>query len=80
VPELISCKSECRAAPVSRCIDEWKNKENVIGMCFDTTVSNTGRLAGAAHLIEERLSKELLWLPCRDHILEIDFDKAFTAV
>jgi hypothetical protein len=49
-------------------------------MSFDFTVSNTGRLAGAAHLIEERLSKKRLWLPCRDHILEIDFDKAFTSV
>ncbi|KAK0050926.1 hypothetical protein Bpfe_019652 [Biomphalaria pfeifferi] len=49
-------------------------------MCFDTTVSNTGLHTGACHLIEERLSKDLLHLPCRHHILEIVVEKAFTAM
>ncbi|KAK0063269.1 hypothetical protein Bpfe_007465 [Biomphalaria pfeifferi] len=49
-------------------------------MCFDTTVSNTGRHTGACHLIEKRLLKDLLHLPCRHHILEIVVEKAFTAM
>jgi hypothetical protein len=80
VPVLNSGKGECQAAAVIKCINEWKIKHTVIGMCFDSTASNTGRLARAAHLIEKRLSKELLCLPCRHHVLEIVAGKAFMAV
>ena len=50
---------------------EWGIKEQVIGMCFDTTSSNTGIHAGACTLTEKLLQKELLYLACRHQILEI---------
>jgi hypothetical protein len=40
-------------------------------MCFDTTASNTGRKNGACVLIEQKLGKDLLYLPCRHHIFEL---------
>ncbi|KAK0063561.1 hypothetical protein Bpfe_007202 [Biomphalaria pfeifferi] len=80
VPELVSGTGERQASAVITCFDNWKLRDNVVGMCFDTTVSNTGRQTGACHLIEERLSKDLLHLPCRHHILEIVVEKAFTAM
>ena len=40
-------------------------------MLFDTTRSNTGKLTAACISIQQRLGRELLWLPCRHHIGEI---------
>ena len=40
-------------------------------MCFDTTASNTGRKNGACVSLEHKLDKDMLWLACRHHILEI---------
>jgi hypothetical protein len=40
-------------------------------MCFDTTASNTGRLKGACTILERILGRELLYLACRHHILEV---------
>jgi len=46
-------------------------------MCFDTTSSNTGRLAGACVLLEQMLGKELLLLACRHHIMELIIGAVF---
>ena len=40
-------------------------------MCFDTTASNTGRKNGACVSLEHKMDKDMLWLACRHHILEI---------
>ena len=45
--------------------------ENVKAMPFDTTAVNTGRLNCACALLEQKVRKELLWLACRRHVLEI---------
>jgi hypothetical protein len=46
-------------------------------LCFDTTASNTGRHAGACTLIEQGLDKNLLYLACRHHIMELVVGAAF---
>jgi len=46
-------------------------------MCFDTSSSNTGRLAGACVLLEQTLGKELLSLACRHHIMEFIIGAVF---
>lgn len=38
---------------------------------FDTTASNTGINKGAAYLLEKKLKRDLLFLPCRHHISEL---------
>ena len=44
-------------------LDSWEFfKENVIGICWDITASNTGKNKGAATLFESSLGKALLWL------------------
>ena len=40
-------------------------------MYFNTTSSNTGRYSGACIIIEREIKKNLLYLACRHHILEI---------
>ena len=40
-------------------------------MSFDTTASNTGVFSGACVSLEEELGKQLLYLACRHHCLEL---------
>jgi hypothetical protein len=54
-------------------LEEWKIKDDVIALVFDTTASNTGRVNGCASLFEESLQHSILWLACRHHIYELHF-------
>lgn len=44
---------------------------------FDTTATNTGKKKGAAAKLQKRLSRTLLWLPCRHHIFELIVKEIF---
>ena len=54
----------------SESLQEWDLVENIAEMSFDTTAANTGHLNGACVLLEQKLRKSLLWLPCRHHVWE----------
>lgn len=43
----------------------------VEGMSFDTTASNSGVNTGAAVLLQQKIGRKLMLLPCRHHIYEI---------
>lgn len=58
-------------------LTEWKIDDQIVAACFDTTASNSGRLNGAAVLLEQLLGRSLLYLPCRHHISEIFLRAAF---
>lgn len=59
------------ADAVMRVIDVWQIPgTNIIGMCFDTTASNTGVNQGSGTYVEADLEKACLWLACRHHIGE----------
>ncbi|KAK2713260.1 hypothetical protein QYM36_009210 [Artemia franciscana] len=51
--------------------EDWGITENICAMCFDTTSSNTGQLAGACVLLEQKIGKELLSFACRHHVMEL---------
>ena len=76
-PKLLSAKKidsgkgETMADEVISTLKKWGADKCVCGMCFDTTSSNTGWLKGACVLIEKKLGRPLLWLPCSHHILEL---------
>jgi hypothetical protein len=70
-PGICSGSGKAIAEAVIRCVEEWGIKEQLKGLFFDTTASNTGRKSGACTLIEEKMGRELLHLPCRHHIMEI---------
>ncbi len=59
-------------------MDDWNVKERIAALSFDTTASNTGLKVGACAAIEEKLGRQVLWLACRHHILEIVAEHAFT--
>ncbi|KZR97635.1 Cc8K15.2-like protein, partial [Daphnia magna] len=56
---------------VIKLLDEWEVTDNVVGMVFDTTASNTGRWKGCATSIEFTLDRAVLWLACRHHMYEL---------
>ncbi|KAL4091591.1 hypothetical protein QTP88_026257 [Uroleucon formosanum] len=77
VPELISGTGENQATAVYQVLENWGLTDNVQALCCDTTASNTGRLKGACILLEQKLEREILYLPCRHHILEVVLRSAF---
>ena len=46
-------------------------------MCFDTTAVNTGCFRGTCVLLEELFKKDLLYLACHHHILEVILKAVF---
>ena len=52
-------------------LNSWQCSTLVIGMCFDTTAANTGKVNGACTLLENAIGRNLLWMACRHHIFEI---------
>ena len=66
---------EAQADEVFESLQEWNVDKLIVGMCFDTTASNTGWLRGAAVRIESKLKRPLMWLPCRHHIAELFLGK-----
>lgn len=77
VPVTANSSGEEQAIAVYECLHEWGLLNTVKAMCFDTTASNTGRLKGACVILEQMLERELLYLACRHHILEILLRGAF---
>lgn len=71
VPKLLSGKGEVIANSVYDLAVSWGISERIKFMCFDTTASNTGIKSGACVLLEKKMNANLIWLPCRHHILEI---------
>lgn len=78
VPKLASGTGANAANAVYNSLTEWGLENKIMGMCFDTASVNTGLKNGACVILEHKLEKELLWLACRHHILEIVLSKAFT--
>ncbi|GBL76002.1 hypothetical protein AVEN_234317-1 [Araneus ventricosus] len=79
VSQLASCSGDDMAASIYNLLAENKLLETVQALCCDTTASNTGRIKCACVLLERKLGKDLLYLPCRHHIYELALKSAFEA-
>jgi hypothetical protein len=64
-------KGEDMANTVHSALVEWGIEEKIVGMCYDTTASNTGPKSGACMYLEALLERKLLNLACRHHMYEI---------
>ena len=72
VPKLaLPGSGRAAADAVHEHIKSWKCESMVIGMCLDTTASNTGKLNGACTLLEKAMGHNLLWMACRHHMFEV---------
>ena len=91
IPETESGKGVDEFEEVKECLLNWGVKEQVVGMVFDTTASNSGEHSGACrswhcntcnHIqyscryIEFWLDTPILWLACRKHIAELHLGTA----
>lgn len=65
------------AVAVYNLLVEWRMLNRVQGFSFDTTASNTGRLTGASHALEQLMERNVLYLPCRHHIYELVLREVF---
>ncbi|KAK3928373.1 FH1/FH2 domain-containing protein 1 [Frankliniella fusca] len=68
---LPSGSGQNTAAEVLHCVEEWGCADDIAAECSDTPTGNTGYNNGAAGLIEKGLQRELIFLACRHHILEL---------
>jgi len=71
VPKLPSGTGEAAATAIQEALVAWSITDHVKCMGFDTTSVNTGKQKGTCTLLEQKLGKNMLWLACRHHILEI---------
>jgi hypothetical protein len=61
-------------------LNDWNLADTVLGLCFDTTASNSGVHQGACKLIEQDIGRPLFYFPCRHHVAELHIKHASTAV
>jgi hypothetical protein len=71
IPKMSSGTGDSAASAVYEASVAWGICDQIKAMGFDTTSANTGRVNGACVLLEQKLQKDLLWLACRHHVLEI---------
>jgi hypothetical protein len=71
IPKLDSGTGSEQAAATHKLLVDWDLSENIVGLSFDTTASNTGVTNGACVLLEEKIGKPLLRLACRHHVMEL---------
>lgn len=79
VPKIESGSGENTAEAVYQLMTDWNIADGVVASCFDTTSANTGPFSGALVLLEGKLRRKLLALPCRHHMLELRLKSAFEA-
>jgi len=77
VPKIGKGTGEEQAAACLKVLDNWKIRDKIQGLVFDTTSSNTGIHQGACVRIEEALDRELVNIACRHHVMEVILSHVF---
>lgn len=77
VPKVEAGTGEEQANAVIDALNDWDLTDKIQAISFDTTASNTGRLKGACVLLEQKIGRDLLYLACRHHIMEIILKAVF---
>ena len=78
VPKLASGTGYNESMAIHNLLETWKFTDKVQALSFDTTSVNTGRFNGVCILLEEKIGRELLWLACHHHVMELILAKVFT--
>lgn len=66
---------QCKA--IDNILEKWAFKHRIIGLCFDSTNSNTGEFGGVCILLERTMKRPLLQFACQHHIYEIVISEVF---
>lgn len=65
------------ASAVYDVIEDWGLLPNIQAICCDTTAANMGRVNGACSLLQHKIGRNLMMLPCRHHIMELILRSVF---
>ena len=79
-PETEAGTGAAEAEVVKSALTQWGMKQEICGMVFDTTSSNSGENIGACKLIEDWLGSPVLWLACRHHVHELHLKRVVQGV
>jgi hypothetical protein len=71
VPKIEHGTGEAMAEATYRLLLSWGFVDRVVGLCFDTTASNTGAYKGACRLLEDKIERPLVRLACVHHVKEV---------
>ena len=74
VPQI---ENSIRQMPMFSEVIKWGAVEKIEAMRFDTTAVNTCHFRGTCVLLEQLFKKDLLYLACRHHILEVILKAVF---
>ena len=58
----------------------WEIAEFIIACGFDTTSTNRRVSAGGCKILQDLLNRQILWLACRHHIVELVVRAAFHCI
>ena len=70
IPPCLNGTGECQSEKIIEQLESYDFKEDVVGLVFDTTASNTGREKGVNTKLNEYCGKNILHLACRHHVYE----------
>ena len=54
-------------------LNEWGIRQQIRGLVFDTTASNTGPKNGACTFVAHSLDHEMAWVACRHHVMAVSY-------
>ena len=80
VPDVTSGTGNQQKEVVTEMLIKWTIFEQMTGIVYDTTSSNTGSDKGACKLLEDYLERAILWLACSHHIYELHIKHVVEAV
>ena len=72
---LQQCSGKDQQEVIVKLLEEWEILPFILGLAFDTTSDNTGRLNGADVLIEKQLGEAIWYVACPHHFYEIHVEK-----
>ena len=75
VPETKSGTGKAESEVVEKVLSDWKVKEEVVSIVFDTTASNSSGEVGACRFLELYVVSPVLWTACRHHVYELHIKK-----
>ena len=78
--KISSGTGQSQAKATFQLLNLWDISGDIVGMCFDTTASNTGRFSGACTVLEKLMNKNLMYFPCRRHVHEIIVSEVFSVL
>ena len=80
VPKIGRGTGKHQAEACLTTVDEWSIRQQIHGLVFDTTATNTGLKNGACACIEHSLGQEMAWVACRHHVMELVLATIFRAL